>query len=238
MKNSIHSLPPYSLAVILFVFGSILLMFYSMVLGFDKLGPMEVDGRDIGIVILRSQHPLGFFISEAILLIAGVEFYFASAYVLFKKINVQFSNVSKRTPLWKIINIATVALSLWGGYASLDPKRLAHTNPDIILCLIILVVIPFFSIGTVWYSVKECKCDSLRTPSWDRNPYNWWYDPLQALFMMRWIMFGMALGSLIRIPTYGSIGFWTLGVYFCCAAGTAIGQFFVYKIYRDRIIRK
>lgn len=237
MIKATHSLPPYSLAVILFVFGSMLLMFYSMVLGFDKLGPIEVDGRDIGIVILRSQHPLGFFISEAILLITGLTFYLSAAYVFFKKINIQFTNIGKSTPIWKIINIATVAFSLWGGYATLDPKRLAHTNPDFILCLIILGVIPLFSIGTVYYSVKECKCDSLRTPSWDRNPYNWWYDPLQALFMMRWIMSGMALGSMIRLPTYGSIGFSTFGVYFCTAVGATIGQFFVYRIFHSRITR-
>ena len=139
---------------------------------------------------------------------------------------------------WRIFNIGSVILAIKGGYDSLAPERLKTTNPDGILCLIILVVISLFSIGSVFYSVKSCKCDYLRTPSWDRNAFNWWYDPLQSLFMMTWIMAAMAMGSMFRLPSYGSIGFWTFGVYFCWAVGTAIGQLVVYKIFRNRIPTK
>ena len=143
--------------------------------------------------------------------------------------------MTKKSLFWMILNISFVVLAMWGGYGSLASERLKHTNPDGILCLIILVGMSLFSIGTVFYSVKSCKCESLQTPTWNRNPFNWWYDPLQSLFMSTWIMSAMALGSMIRMPAYGSIGFWTFGVYFCWAAGTAMGQFFVYKIFRNRI---
>lgn len=136
---------------------------------------------------------------------------------------------------WRIANISFVILSLWGGYVSLSPERLNRTNPDVILCSIILVMMPLFSIGAVYYSVQSGNCETLRRPSWDRNPLNWWYDPLQSLSMSVWIMSATALGSLFRLPVFESTGFWTFGVYCCLSAGLAIGQFFVYKIFRDRI---
>lgn len=229
-----------SLAISLFVIGSMCLMFYWMILGFEKIGPIEVDGRDIGIVIFRSEHPLGFLVVEATILIVALIFYFISAFVFFKKPDIRFMQyfpIKKGTPYWRILNIGCVLLAVWGGYGSLSPERLKNTNPDFILCLIILIIMSLFSIGTVAYSFKACKCEGLRTPSWDRNPFNWWYDPLQSLFMSTWIMSAMALGSMIRMPAYGSTGFWTFGVYFCWATGTAIGQLFVYKIFRDRIVK-
>jgi hypothetical protein len=41
---------------------------------------------------------------------------------------------------WRIFNIGSVILAIKGGYDSLAPERLKTTNPDGILCLIILVV--------------------------------------------------------------------------------------------------
>jgi len=191
-------------------------------------------------VILRSEHPLGFLVAEATILISALIFYILSIYFFLKKIDIRltrFAAAKKGNLFWRYLNISFVIISIWGGYGSLAPERLKNTNPDGILCLIILVAMSLFSIGAVSYSVKSCKCESLRIPSWDRNPFNWWYDPLQSLFMSTWIMSAMALGSMIRMPAYGSIGFWTFGVYFCWAAGTAIGQFFVYKIFHTRMTR-
>jgi hypothetical protein len=63
--------------------------------------------------------------------------------------------------------------------------RLRHTNPDPILCLIILLVMPLFAIGSVMYSIVRWKTAPLSRPSWNRNPFDWWHDPLQSLFVSR-----------------------------------------------------
>jgi hypothetical protein len=136
--------------------------------------------------------------------------------------------------IWYVINIALVALALLGGYNSLSPEKLRHTNPDAIG--IILLVMPLFAIGSVSYSIRRWNHNSLARPSLSRNPLNWWHDPLQSLFISTCIMVSTAIGGALRHPTMGSVGFWTLAVYACVALGLLVGQILVYRIYRENII--
>jgi hypothetical protein len=134
------------------------------------------------------------------------------------------------------MNIALVALALLGGYCSLSPEKLRNTNPDAILCGLILLLMPCFAIGSVGYSIRRWNHSRLARPSLSRNPLNWWHDPLQSLFISTCIMVSMAIGSALRRPAIGSVGFWTLAVYACLALGLLIGQILVYRIYRQNII--
>ena len=136
---------------------------------------------------------------------------------------------------WLIVNLSLIALAVWGGYNSMAPDRLRHTNPDLVAWLIILVAMPLFAVLSVTYSIRRWKSNPLSRPSLRRNPLNWWRDPLQSLFISTCIMVAMAIGSAVQHPAFGSVGFWTLGVYCCFAVGLLVGQFFVYRIYRNRI---
>lgn len=138
--------------------------------------------------------------------------------------------------IWYVTNIALVALGLLGGYNSLSPEKLRNTNPDAILCGSILLIMPLFAIGSVGYSIRHWNHSRLTRPSLGRNPLNWWHDPLQSLFITTCFMVSMAIGSALRHPTIGSVGFWTLGVYACFALGLLVGQILVYRIYRENII--
>jgi len=135
---------------------------------------------------------------------------------------------------WVVLNSVLIALALRGGYASLTPDRLRHANPGPVLCLIILLITPLFVVLTVTYSIQRWKSDPLPRPSLNRNPLSWRRDPLQALFISTSILAAMAIGSAIRQPTFGSVAFWMLGVYFCFAIGLLVGQILVYRIYRQR----
>jgi hypothetical protein len=137
--------------------------------------------------------------------------------------------------LWGIVNLVLIADAFREGYLALAPDRLRHTNPDALLCLIILLVMPLFALWAVTYSIRRWKADPLPRPSWNRNPLRWWRDPLQALFVLTCIMTATATGSSVRQPTFGSVGFWTLGMYACLAVGLLVGQILVYRIYRQRI---
>jgi len=137
--------------------------------------------------------------------------------------------------LWAAVNFSLVGLSILGGYNSINPETLRHTNPSPILCLIVLMIMPLFAIGSVSYAIRRWKIDQLRRPSWHRNPFNWWGDPLQSLFVFTCIMSAMAAGSAVQHPAFGSVGFWTLGVYCCFTIGLLVGQIFVYQIFRQRI---
>jgi hypothetical protein len=138
--------------------------------------------------------------------------------------------------IWYAVNIGSVTLAPWGGYASMAPERLRHTNPDAIACVSILVMMPLFALGSVYYSVRRWKGGNrLSRPSWDRNPLNWWGDPLQSLFISTCILATTAIGSALRRPTLGSVAFWTFGVYVCFAIGLLVGQVLVYRVYREQI---
>ena len=139
-------------------------------------------------------------------------------------------------PIWYIVNVGLVTLGLRGGYVSLQPERLRHTNPDLTFCVIILVTVPLVALGSVGYSVLRWKRgNQLSRPSWDRNPLNWWGDPLQSLFISTCIMTAMAVGSALRRPAVGSVAFWTFGMYVCFAIGLILGQALVYRVYREQI---
>jgi hypothetical protein len=138
--------------------------------------------------------------------------------------------------IWYVINIALVALALPGGYNSLSTEKLRNTNPDAIVCGLILLVTPLFAVGSVSYSIRRWNHSRLARPSLSKNPLNWWHDPLQSLFISTCIMVSTAIGSALRHPTIGSVGFWTLAVYACFALGLLVGQILVYRIYRENII--
>jgi hypothetical protein len=122
------------------------------------------------------------------------------------------------------------------GYVSLAPERLRHVNPDAVLCSLILLTTPLFALGTVRYSVRVCNVDRLRRPSLDRNPLNWWYDPLQSLFITTCNIAAMAVGSLLHEPTGSSVALWMVAMYFCTTFGLVIGQALVYRVYRERVV--
>ncbi|MGB2636614.1 MAG: hypothetical protein WAM58_21980 [Candidatus Acidiferrum sp.] len=137
--------------------------------------------------------------------------------------------------VWRIVNVGLIMSSLWGGYNSMTPEKLRHTNPDVYACIAILVVMPFFALGCVGYSIRRWKRDPLSRPSWDRNPMSWWFDPLQSLFVFTCVMAATAIGSALRHPALGSVGFWTVGVYCSFVIGLLLGQILAYRIYREHI---
>jgi choline-glycine betaine transporter len=139
--------------------------------------------------------------------------------------------------IWLIVNIGLVILSVFNGYSSMSPERLQHMNPDIVFCSLIFVIMPLFALGTVLYSVKSKKCETLQRPSWIRNPINWWYDPLQSLFVCNLISAAMAIGSALRLSKGNETGFWLFVSYCCMAIGLLIGRLLVYRIFTARIVK-
>ena len=145
--------------------------------------------------------------------------------------------------LWRIVNTGLIMLGLWDGYKTMASETLRSTNPDPILCGILLVIMPLFALGTVYYSKYRWDQENkilarpfkLRKPSWNRNPINWWGDPLQSLFISMCYMGAMAIGASVRHPEIGSVGFWTFGVYCCFAIGLLGGQLLAYRIFQERI---
>jgi hypothetical protein len=138
--------------------------------------------------------------------------------------------------IWYVVNVTLIALALPGGYHSLSPEKLLSKNPDAIFCGSILLITPLFSLLSVGYSIRRWKHTRLARPSFGRNPLNWRHDPLQSLFISMCGAVSMTVGSALRHPTIGSVGFWMVAAYTCFALGLLIGQVLVYRIYRENII--
>ena len=138
-------------------------------------------------------------------------------------------------PVWYAANILAVLLTPWQGYVSIAPERLRHTNPDAVFCALILLTMPLFSIGCVYFSIHARNHKKLPRPTWNRNPLNWWDDPLQSLFISTWLASGGAVGSAFRNPGVGTVAFWTVGMNVCVALGLGIEQVLIYRIYREHI---
>lgn len=144
--------------------------------------------------------------------------------------------------VWQLLNVVYIVLGLLGGYSSMAPERLRHTNPDPILCGILLILMPVFALAAVYYTVQRSSKDivpsacKLRRPGWNRNPLNWWGDPLQSLFIAGSFMAAMAVGAALRRPTFGSVAFWTVGAYCCMAVGLRIGELFASRVFRRFLV--
>jgi hypothetical protein len=80
------------------------------------------------------------------------------------------------------------------------------------------------------------RCNEFRKPSLDRCPLNWWYDPLQALFISTLATLGWTIGSQVRLAGSVQIGYWTVVFHWCCFGGLIVGQFLGYSIYQSRIM--
>jgi hypothetical protein len=138
--------------------------------------------------------------------------------------------------VWYVINIALVTLALPGGYNSVAPDKLRNMNPDAIFYGLILLVTPLFAIWSVNYSIRHWNHSKLARPSLSRNPLNWWHDPLQSLFISTCVTVSSAVGSALRHPKIGSVGFWMAAFPACIAVGLIVGQILVYRIFRKNII--
>jgi hypothetical protein len=138
--------------------------------------------------------------------------------------------------IWYVVNIALVILAFPGGYNSLSPEKLLNKNPDAIFCGAILLTTPLFAIWSVQYSIQRWNQRKLARPTLSRNPFNWWHDPLQSLFISTCIGISSAIGSALRHPSLGSVGFWMVAFYTSFALGLLVGQILVYRIYRENII--
>jgi hypothetical protein len=137
--------------------------------------------------------------------------------------------------VWGLLNVSLIGLSVWAGYAEMAPERLAHANPDLVFCTLVLVTLTLFSLGSVWYSLRYTRGALLPRQSFRRFSVDWWRDPLQCLFLSCLFVGGMSAGAAIRLPVASPTGFWMFMFFLCMFLGLLVGQFAVYAVYRKHI---
>lgn len=126
-----------------------------------------------------------------------------------------------------------VLLSVWSGYSSMDANRLPRTNPNIIDCIVVLLLMLSFAFGAMFYF----RNGRLTRPSIGRLPLSFSRDPLQLLFIFSLCLLGMLLGGCFRIDTVGTAGHWRVAVYASAFMGLLIGQALGYAMFRKHISR-
>jgi hypothetical protein len=137
--------------------------------------------------------------------------------------------------VWRPLNVALVILGLWGGYSSLDPDYLRQTNPDVVLCAAIIIALPLVSILGVYYGLKRLGLETLQRPSWNRFPLKFWFDPLEFIFIAKWLSLAAAVGGSMRLFLVGMSGFWTVALSWSFAIGLLVGERLIYILFRNRI---
>jgi hypothetical protein len=137
--------------------------------------------------------------------------------------------------IWGYVNSGLVALGLSAGYGSLSPERIANTNPDLILCAAVLVGTIIVCVGGTYYSVFKLGNTSVRRPSWDRNPFKIWHDPLQFIAVGIAADCAGVLGAVARLPSTGRIGIWAVAVDCSMLLGLILGMAIVFRLFRSRI---
>ena len=138
-------------------------------------------------------------------------------------------NIIKYT--WCFVNTGLVAWSVYGGFNAMSPARERHSNPDVILSIVLLVVMPVFANGIV----SKSKSEKLLRPSWKRNPLNWRGDPLQGLFILTCILTAFTAGCSVRLFEANHASIWVFSAFCSMTIGLLIGQVLVYKRYETRI---
>ena len=136
---------------------------------------------------------------------------------------------------WRIFNTLNIGWCLFAGYNLTAPQGVFYrADTDFqYLVLIILVVTTFFSFSLF----PPFQGATLRYPSWDRSPFDWNRDPLQALFVATVSFFAMALASTYGLSTPEEPGLWTAAALWCFAAGLLLGQIVGYAVFRKRIVK-
>jgi hypothetical protein len=132
-----------------------------------------------------------------------------------------------------VINLASLLFCVWAGYRSLDTDALRGTNPNGYLALAVLILMPVFVLGAIWFSGAR----TLRRPSWRRFSINWWGDPLQCLFLSTWFIGAGTLGAALHLLHTSRAGFWNFMTCLCILIGLILGQVIAYAIFHRRISR-
>src|SRR6202012_5353377 len=111
---------------------------------------------------------------------------------------------------WTITNLVVVALAAYGGFEFIQPRNHGNTNADWTFVGTSFVVTTIFPWGAMHYSrsrgVAEWKRSSL-----DRNPFNWWTDPLQSIRVSILEACAFVLGgsaALLHTDKQGVMLFW------------------------------
>lgn len=133
--------------------------------------------------------------------------------------------------IWVMTNAALVALSVYTGWAEMEPRSLSESNPDALLCAVIFFGLPLFVVG----ALSIAKVRRFRRPSWNRFPLNWWSDPLQTLFVSTLCALGLFVGSLSGLYRVGPRGFWMTASFGSTFLGLLITQILAYRLFRNRI---
>lgn len=137
--------------------------------------------------------------------------------------------------VWHTVFIGLVGtLHLWLGYHQMKPEQLARANPDGVFCALVLVTTSLMPLGIVWMSGG--KQLTLRRPSWRGFSLKWQNDPLQHFFLISFCAGCLVVGAAFQLRGTSETGFWMFVFFVCLLFGSLIGQFLVYRFYRERMV--
>jgi hypothetical protein len=87
-----------------------------------------------------------------------------------------------------------------------------------------------------FYSVRRHGLVEIKRPSFDRNVFKFWKDPLQFMGFSFAVSLSSIIGALPRLPFSGEIGLWAFAVDCSMTLGLGLGLLLTFRIFKARII--
>jgi hypothetical protein len=135
----------------------------------------------------------------------------------------------------QLLNLALLASGPVVGFQSMAPEELQHMNPDVYLCITVLLFMPLFAWLSTTFAIKRDPDLVLHRPKLDRLPLNWWRDPLQGLWFSMMATGGLVVGSALRLRGTTATGVWLFATYLSMFLGLRVGVSFVYRRYHEKV---
>lgn len=133
---------------------------------------------------------------------------------------------------WLFVNIALFVLAIWTGYSETTAAQLKSQDRPIALCAAAAFGMALLAVGAPYFA----RSDGLQRPTLNRNPFCWWSDPLQAVFVSTFVCFGLLAGSILSLFVASRAAIWMVPVFGSMLLGLIAGQVIAYQLYAKWLI--
>jgi hypothetical protein len=129
---------------------------------------------------------------------------------------------------WLSVNIVLVAFNAYYAFES----SVYHANIDIIQFVVVFFSMVLLPIGGMCYTVYGANINTVKRPSWNRNAFRVWFDPLQFIFIMKMISLSSLIGACFRNILSNRTYLSNIELYTAAFLGLTIGDRSVRRIFK------
>lgn len=136
--------------------------------------------------------------------------------------------------IWPFIYAVSAPLCVYGGFLG-SRHEVNDSDAGWVMIAFVFVMFSILPLGWFGYAILHSKKSTMPRPSFDRHPFGWWSDVLQALRVSVLLTVLKTVGVLIAFGAGRGQSDITVCMWVALSAGIVIGERLVYRIYKARI---